>query len=252
MSPVLRDLYGLNTGGAFGVFLLLNTGIVAGSALLCVVIARTFRRHRLFDRWEPFKPIEMAAVVVTVVLNALVSVAGWALWKHDVIHLVSRPWWGVIRDTVLMVAVMDLGMYVLHRVAHLRWIYRLFHFFHHRHEVTNPLSLFVLHPLEVIGFGSMMIGFLCVHAMDPVALTAYLGLNVLFGTLGHCGVEPFPDCLRKIPLLRLVGTSTFHAEHHERPGYNFGFYTLVWDQLFGTLDPDYWSRYQKAAEERTI
>jgi len=248
MPPVLESLRGFTPLEAFTAFLLLNIGIVAGSALLCIVIARLFRRHRLFDRWEPIKPLELAAVATTILLNAIVSVAGWALWKHGVIHLTARPWWGAILDTLLMVAAMDLGMYVLHRLAHVRWVYRLFHFFHHRHEVVNPLSLFVLHPLEVLGFGSLMIGFLCLHAMDPLALTGYLGLNVLFGTLGHCGVEPFPAWWKKLPLLRLVSTSTFHAEHHEHPGYNFGFYTLVWDQLFGTLDPAYWDRYQQAAK----
>lgn len=35
--------------------------------------------------------------------------------------------------------------------------------------------------------------------------------------------------------LRHVGTSTFHAGHHQDAGHNFGFYTLVWDRLFGTL-----------------
>jgi sterol desaturase/sphingolipid hydroxylase (fatty acid hydroxylase superfamily) len=58
-------------------------------------------------------------------------------------------------------------------------------------------------------------------------------------------VEPFPRRLREIPLLRWIGTSTFHAEHHEHPRYNFGFYTLIWDKLFGTLDPEYDTRFSR-------
>lgn len=42
-----------------------------------------------------------------------------------------------------------------------------------------------------------------------------------------------------MPLIGLLGASTFLAEHHEDPGFNFGFYTLLWDKLFGTLDPEY-------------
>jgi lathosterol oxidase len=45
-----------------------------------------------------------------------------------------------------------------------------------------------------------------------------------------------------VPPLRLLGTSTFHAEHHEHRQFNFGFCTLIWDKLFGTLDPEYESR----------
>ena len=52
------------------------------------------------------------------------------------------------------------------------------------------------------------------------------------------------QALSRIPLLNLIGTSTFHAEHHENQKYNFGFYTLFWDYLFGTLEPDYFQRYR--------
>ena len=36
-----------------------------------------------------------------------------------------------------------------------------------------------------------------------------------------------------------IGTSTFHAEHHLQPRTNYGFYTVIWDRLFGTLHPRY-------------
>ena len=41
-------------------------------------------------------------------------------------------------------------------------------------------------------------------------------LNLIFGTLGHVGVEPFPKSWARWRLLRQIGTSTFHAEHHLR------------------------------------
>lgn len=234
---------------ALGFFLVLNAGTLLASAGSCWLLGWLLPKRRLFDRWEPFKRIEVIAALGTVVINAVVSVAGWMLWKHGIITLVAKPGWALALDVVLMVGAMDLGMYGLHRVAHWPWLYPLLHRFHHRHEATNPISLFVLHPLEVAGFGALMIVFLSLHAMDPRALVGYLTLNVIFGTIGHCGVEPFPSFLRRIPLLRLVGTSTFHAGHHEHPACNFGFYTLVWDKLFGTLDPHYRERYQAVAGE---
>jgi lathosterol oxidase len=116
-------------------------------------------------------------------------------------------------------------------------------YFRNDDEATIPISLFVLHLLEVAGFGGLMIAFLLLYPMTVGGLVAYLSLNVLFGTLGHSGVEPFARNLRSVPVLRLIGTSTFHAEHHEHPKYNFGFYTLFWDKLFGTLDPEYTARF---------
>jgi len=233
--------------GAF--FFLMNVLICVSSVLLCWWLGVVFKGRRLFDRWEPLRPIELSSAFAAVVINAGVSVVGWKLWTKDVIALTSPGFLQSVLDCILMVLAMDLGMYGFHRVAHAPFFYRWVHRFHHRHEATNPLSLFVLHPVEVAGFGMLMILVLTVLPMSWGGLISYLTLNVLFGTLGHCGVEPFPRKFRKVPLLRLIGTSTFHAGHHERPGYNFGFYTLFWDRLFGTLDPNYGSRFDQTERD---
>lgn len=226
-------------------FLFANLAIFFGSILLCWGLGRLFSGKRIFDRWEPIRPIECMAAVGAVVLNAGVSVFGWWLWTEEVIVLKSSGVMRSMADCVLMILAMDLGMYGFHRLAHTPRLYRWVHRFHHRHEATNPISLFVLHPIEVAGFGGLMILVLIVYPMTFAGLIAYLSLNVIFGSLGHSGVEPFPPMVRKLPILRLVGTSTFHAEHHEHPRYNFGFYTLFWDKLFGTLDPDYDRRFRR-------
>lgn len=224
-------------------FLVANILIFTGSVLLCWLLGSLFKTRRIFDRWEPLRPPELAAAGACIVLNAVVSVGGWWLWKQGMITLRPTTWPAAAVDCLLMIGAMDLGMYVFHRLAHWPPVYRIVHRFHHRHETTNPISLFVLHPLEVLGFGGLMIVFLAAYPMDLGGLMGYLAANVLFGTLGHSGVEPFPAGLRSIPLLRLIGTSTFHAEHHEHPRCNFGFYTLIWDKLFGTLDPEYEQRF---------
>lgn len=204
-----------------------------------------FKTRRVFDRWEPLRGIEAVAAGVAVGLNAAVSVAGWCFWKEGWIEVRQAGPVAFLVDLLFMTLAMDLGMYVFHRLAHVRRIYPWLHSFHHRHEITNPISLFVLHPAEVIGFGGLMIGFLMLYPMSFAGLMGYLGLNVLFGTIGHSGVEPFPAVFSRIPFLKNLGTSTFHAEHHESQHYNFGFYTLIWDKLFNTLDPDYDRRFRQ-------
>ena len=250
MEKLLHQFKALSVSEASVVFLVANLFIFLTSVGACWLFGRIFKNRRIFDRWEPFSAVELAAALGAVVLNAAVSVLGWLLWKNGLIDLPSKAAGWVILDTLIMILAMDLGMYALHRAAHHPLLYSLFQRFHHRHEVTNPISLFVLHPLEVAGFGGLMIAVLMLVPIAPFALIAYLTLNVLFGTLGHSGVEPFSRHLRRVPLLNLIGTSTFHAEHHERPRYNFGFYTLIWDQIFGTLDPNYWDRYSAAAQPR--
>lgn len=224
-----------------------NLVIFAGSVGLCGLLGKIFRGRRIFDRWEPLRPVEVLAAVGAVVFNTGVSVVGWALWKQGFLSVSEKGWAMGVVDCVVMLCFMDFGMYFLHRLVHHDRVYPLFHRFHHRHETTNPISLFVLHPVEVLGFGFLMIAFLWVYPISVGGLVGYLTLNVLWGTLGHSGVEPFPGWVRRVPLVALLGTSTFHAEHHEHPRFNFGFYTLVWDRIFGTLDPEYADRFRRAS-----
>lgn len=226
-------------------FLISNVVIFIGSILLCWLLGILFRGKRIFDRWEPILPLELGVAVLAAVLNAGISVVGWWLWTRGLIELKPSTPIRSLVDCAIMILAMDLGMYGFHRLAHRPPFFQWIHRFHHRHEATNPISLFVLHPLEVLGFGGLMILFLTIYPMTLAGLIGYLSLNVLFGTLGHSGVEPFPSFIRNLPVLRLIGTSTFHAEHHEHPRYNFGFYTLLWDKLFGTLDPDYVRRFRQ-------
>ena len=211
----------------------------------CRALSMVFRTRQIFEETEPLRRLDVVAAVSAVFLNALISVLGWFLWRNGWIVLDEGGVLDSLWDCFFMLMAMDLGMYIFHRLAHWRPIYDRIHNFHHRHETTNPISLFVLHPFEVVGFGLLMIGFLVIYPMTVLGLVAYLSLNVIFGTVGHSGVEPFPRFFASVPILKYLGTSTFHASHHEQPGYNFGFYTLIWDRLFGTLDPSYDRRFAR-------
>lgn len=244
IAELLAQFKQCTIGQATAIFLLANIGIFAASVASCWLTARLFAHKQIFAQFQPVRTLEVLAAFGAVGLNAAVSVVGWKLWTLDWIQLRETPWWAVPADALAMVMGMDLAMYVSHRLAHHPWVYPLVHRFHHRHQETNPFSLFVLHPFEVLGFGGMMIAFLMLYPMSPWGLIIYLNLNILFGTIGHAGVEPLPGSwLLRIPLLNLLGTSTFHGEHHADHRHNFGFYTLLWDWLFKTLSPDYWQRY---------
>ncbi|MBC7979355.1 MAG: sterol desaturase family protein [Armatimonadetes bacterium] len=246
---MLDQLKAASLSEASKFFIVANFGIFVGSVALCWSLGWLFQSRRIFDRWEPLRPIEIFAALGSIFFNAGISVFGWWLWNSDFITLKTGGMISGIYDCLAMLLFMDFGMYVLHRFVHLPSIFNLFHRFHHRHETTNPISLFVLHPVEIIGFGLLMIVFLALYRMSVGGLMGYLALNVLWGTLGHSGVEPFPGKFRSILGLSLLGTSTFHAEHHEHPRFNFGFYTLLWDKIFGTLDPEYDSRFLRDSDQ---
>ena len=236
-------LAGLGWGWAALIFAAENLGIVALSlALGRWLQGRSFRR--VTRPAPPIRPLEYALVASTLILNTLVTLVGWALWREGVIHFRPewRPLW-IALDVLVLAAGMDLAMYALHRLAHHRLLFTPLHRVHHLFDRPRPLTLFALNPAEALAFGGLWLCVVVVYDATWAGMAAYLTLNVLFGLVGHLGVEPLPQRWLGLPGLRWLTTSTFHAVHHESPEYNFGFYTLVWDRLFGTLDPNYEGRF---------
>jgi sterol desaturase/sphingolipid hydroxylase (fatty acid hydroxylase superfamily) len=142
----------------------------------------------------------------------------------------------VLLDLGVLLLVMDALMYVLHRAAHHPILFSLVHSVHHRYERVRPLTLFVLHPVETLSFGGLWLALLYVYPPSWLGMSIYLALNVAFGIIGHMGVEPLPDRVRRLPGLRLVAMAGFHAAHHRDSTINYGFYTTIWDRLFRSLE----------------
>jgi lathosterol oxidase len=211
---------------------------VAGGAL----VARMFEGRRLATA-PRLTRLEVIVAAGTVVLNAAVTLGGLALWRAGIVHFRTdvgpRAW----LDVLVLILVMDLAMYGLHRVAHAPMFFPLIHRLHHRYERTRPLTLFVLSPIETVSFGALWLLVISVYSTSWLGMSIYLGLNVAFGALGHIAVEPIPSRWIRWPGVREIATTTFHAQHHADPKHNFGFYTLVWDRLFKTLSADYEAKF---------
>ena len=218
--------------------LLINVGVFVLSLAAGEVLVRLFTDRRVAAPPDPLDRWEVIWATVCVVLNGGVAFAGWLLWRAGVI-VVRRETaaWRVALDVLILLVAMDFLMYVFHRLAHHRWVFRIVHSTHHRYDKPRPLNLFVLNPFEVLGFGALWLAVIAAYPTTWAGMLIYLALNLAFGTLGHLGVEPFPKAVARLPLLRHLGSSTFHADHHQDRHVNFGFYTDVWDRLFGTAGP---------------
>ncbi|MCM0673254.1 sterol desaturase family protein [Micromonospora phytophila] len=174
-----------------------------------------------------------------ILMNSLITVAGWGLWKTGIIHLNADPGLQILTDFVLLLLLMDLLMYAGHAVAHRPQLFPLAHALHHRFVDARPATLYALHPLEICGFGGLWLAALATHAFSVWAILAYTAVNLIFGIFGHLGVEVLPLAARRSRVFRWVATPSLHAGHHVQPSVNLGFYTSIWDRLFGTLAPDY-------------
>lgn len=228
-------------------WLLLENGLIFGGTLL--VGKWLVAQFKVYPVCLPptSNALEIKLAISTVLLNALVTLLGLILWQQNIIHLRTTLDLRALLDVPILLLIMDVAMYALHRIAHFPLIYNLLHKTHHRFEEVRPLTLFALNPLENLSFGLLWLVVLSLYEASWFGITIYLALNVLFGLIGHLGVEPFPAAWVRLPLLKYFSTSTFHAQHHKDPHHNFGFYTLIWDKLFGTLSPRYSTEFGKIA-----
>lgn len=235
MMNELLDLFsGMTPWQAAGWLLLENVLLFSLALGLGEVLARLYKTRPVGPAPDPVTGREVAISLSCILGNTLVTIIGWRLWRAGYIVIRRDTGWRAWLDVVVLLFVMDLAMYVLHRIAHFRWIYPIVHRTHHLYDRPRPLDLFVLNPFEVLGFGGLWLLVLWLYPSSWLGIVIYLTLNLLFGMLGHVGVEPFPDFVMNRKPFSYIGSSTFHAGHHHDANGNFGFYTGIWDRLFGT------------------
>ena len=213
-----------------------NTFLFGATLLIGHFLVRRFAPFPVGEAAPPLTTAEIIWAGLCVVLNTGVTYAGWFLWQAGWISIAAHETvWSVLRDVFVLILFMDVAMYFLHRTAHHPWIFSWLHKLHHVYDNPRPLTLFVLHPLEVLSFGGLWLLLLCVYSATFSGMAIYLTLNVAFGLIGHLNVEPFPASWANHPVLRYIGGSAFHARHHHDARVNFGFYTTLWDKIFNTL-----------------
>jgi Delta7-sterol 5-desaturase len=254
MQPLAEAVQSLRTmplAHALAWSVTINVVQFAGALLIGHLLIALFRRHAIAGRPAPLRVSEVVFATSCVVINSLVMFAGVVLWRAGVIRVgFDLAWWRVLLDVAVFFLVMDLAMYVLHRVAHHRWLFPLVHRTHHAYENPRPLTLFVLNPAETLSFGALWLTVVAVYPATWLGMVLYLSANLAFGMIGHVGVEPMPAWWARAPGVQWISTSTFHAQHHGDKDHNFGFYTVLWDRLFGTLSPRYLRDFEAASAGR--
>jgi Delta7-sterol 5-desaturase len=224
-------------------FLVENLIIFALVIVLGGWVAARYGARRVALQPDKLSLTELVVASVNVLLNTMTTLAGLFLWRKGVINFRSDVGLLALVDVLVLLLGMDLLMYLLHRMAHTRILYTLLHQFHHRYDRPRPLTLFLLSPIENLAFGGLWLAFISLYHASWLGMSLYLMLNVFFGAVGHLGVEPFPQRWISNPVLRYVAGGSFHAQHHQDMQHNFGFYTLIWDRLLGTVRADYERNY---------
>jgi len=164
----------------------------------------------------------------TTLVNSLVLLPAWWLWKNGTIEL-ATPSAFIVVEVLYLIVGLDAAMYFLHRIFHQGVLYRWFHSWHHTDD--RPLcdmSLFVMHPAEAAGFGAAMIVLMVLWPVSVPAVAIFFGMNLVIGTLAH--VPPSAPSRWD----DFLGWSRLHRIHHDDVEANFGFFTQFWDRALGT------------------
>lgn len=244
MLQFLRELHPIE---AFALFLAENFLIVVLTVLLSYGLSHGFAFGGFFQTLRRTSLREIGYTSLSILINSLITYAGYECWMRGWIHFNEAFSYRIVTDSLVLIFAMDAVMFFLHWVVHRTFLYKIVHTLHHEYTHPQAIDLFVLHPLETLSFGSLWVLLLLVFPANIYAVVIYLTLNVTFGMLGHMEVELFPKNWLRLPVLRFVATATFHYQHHAQEQYNFGFYTTLWDSLFGTLAPDYQQQFERSS-----
>lgn len=167
--------------------------------------------------------------VSTTFVNTIVILPPWWLWSRGTLELAPPSKW-LILEVLYLTLALDAAMYVLHRLFHQRLLFQWFHQVHHTDDRPPcDLTLFVMHPAEAAGFGTVVAALVLVWPVSVPAVAVFFGLNLVVGTIAHVPLRS-PEGWGSV-----LGGSRLHQPHHEDPNTNFGFFTQFWDRALGTF-----------------
>lgn len=175
---------------------------------------------------ETINKEEVKVSIFNLFLNIIIVVPGFLWWKNGIISFSGKS---VIFSFVSLFLLIDFLMYILHWLSHKVAFLKKIHAKHHEHsEKFNSVSLYYISPWESILFGTLLTLVAYLFHFNLYGFILFLVFNWLYGVISHLNTKT------DIPHFLIFTTNMFHKKHHQLNLKNFGFYTLLWDKLFGT------------------
>jgi len=172
------------------------------------------------------------------VLVNLLLMAGTAYGLHWLIGRVPTAgvWpqsWPIAVQVLLAGAIIDVGLYAMHRLSHqVPWLWRL-HAIHHSAERLYWMNGDRRHPLSALLLAGPGLVSAVLLGAPAAVISAWLTILTVHLAFQHANLDYSLG-----PLRRWIGGAELHRWHHRRDyaesQVNFGEFWLVWDWLFGT------------------
>lgn len=209
--------------------------LIAASGLLAVALLEQLAPYEpawLLDHGDLRTDLLHNMVNLTTLLltvEAVFLIRGWlpagALWPLE---------WPVPVQILLAGAIVDFGLYLMHRWSHSHaFLWRL-HAIHHSPERLYWLNGERRHPLSAVVLAAPGIVTVVALGAPSVVLAAWLSFLTVHLAFQHANLD-----YRLGPFRYLLGVAEIHRWHHKRDyedaQVNFGEFWLIWDHLFGTF-----------------
>ncbi len=184
------------------------------------------------DHGDLFTDTAHAIVNLTIVLLTLEGLF-W-LREHILFAGIWPQTWLLPLQILLAGAVIDLGLYLMHRWSHTNaWLWRL-HAIHHSSERLYWLNGERRHPFSAIVLAAPGVIAVVAAGAPPLVVAAWLSFLTVHLAFQHANLDYRLGALR-----HWLGVAEVHRWHHKREyedaQVNFGEFWMVWDRLFGTF-----------------
>ncbi|MCD8443624.1 sterol desaturase family protein [Tenacibaculum finnmarkense] len=175
---------------------------------------------------------EVLYSLLILLINILIAIPGYILWQIDIITFSSDNF---LISFIALFILMDFLMYVLHWCSHNIPYLNKFHAKHHEHTIEfNAVSLYYMSLWEAVFFGLLLTIVSIVFSFNLYSFIVFLVFNWLYGVITHLNVKKNVNIKTAKKSSLLFTTNSFHQKHHQLNYYNYGFYTVFWDEVFKT------------------
>lgn len=149
----------------------------------------------------------------------------WRLWPD------AWPMWAQV---LLAGAILDVGLYAMHRLSHFSGFLWKLHTLHHSVDRLYWLNGGRRHPLSALALASPGLLVLLALGATPIAIGAWMSIMSVHLAFQHANLD-----YRLGPMRGWLAGAETHRWHHKREyedaQVNFGEVFLLWDRLFGTF-----------------
>lgn len=192
-----------------------------------------------------------SVVVYTAVTLIVLVLKEYGFFKfYDKIE--DYGWGYLLLSVFLTLLIQDFYFYWTHRLMHTRLFFKTFHKIHHNSTTPSPWTAYSFSPWEALVHAMIMPVVVSIFPVHTLALVIFMTFQIIRNVLGHSGYEIFPSWILSNRILKYINTNTNHDMHHQYFRYNFGLYSTIWDEIFGTVHPEYEQTFKNITERKPI